>query len=144
MKSNKSISRKNFFIKFHFLQFQKWPKINFWTGKKLKTARNAILQINNLIYLISRVFMPGLFLNFLACCEIEDEFWWWAFLWNWNQTDDDEKYIIDFSQNYSFLTIIIPTYMIIMHVTLWNSIKLKYAIHSQLIWKSCWFQTKSQ
>ena len=23
-----------FFTKFHFLPFQKWPKINFWTGKK--------------------------------------------------------------------------------------------------------------
>ena len=28
--------------KFHFLQFQKWPKSNFWTGKKFKTAKNAI------------------------------------------------------------------------------------------------------
>ena len=32
---NKSISRIFFKAKFHFLQFQKWPKINFWTGKKL-------------------------------------------------------------------------------------------------------------
>ena len=39
MKSNKSISRKNFLIKFHFWQFQKWPKINFLTGKKFKTAK---------------------------------------------------------------------------------------------------------
>ena len=30
-----------FLTKFHFLQFQKWPKINFWTGKKFKTAKNA-------------------------------------------------------------------------------------------------------
>ena len=29
VKSNKSISRKIFLIKFHFLQFQKWPKISF-------------------------------------------------------------------------------------------------------------------
>ena len=29
VKSNKSISRKNFLAKFHFLQFQKWQKINF-------------------------------------------------------------------------------------------------------------------
>ena len=28
--------------KFHFLQFQKRPKITFWTGKKFKTAKNAI------------------------------------------------------------------------------------------------------
>ena len=27
--SNKSISRKNFLTKFHFLQFQKWPKNQF-------------------------------------------------------------------------------------------------------------------
>ena len=30
---------KNFVTKFHFLPFQKWPKI---TGKKFKNARNAI------------------------------------------------------------------------------------------------------
>jgi len=29
VKSNKSISRKIFLTKFHFLQFQKWPKINY-------------------------------------------------------------------------------------------------------------------
>ena len=29
MKSNKSISRNIFLTKFHFLPFQKWPKINF-------------------------------------------------------------------------------------------------------------------
>ena len=51
---------KNFLTKFHFLQFKKWPKINFWTGK---TANNAISQEigNFFIYLISRVFLPGLF-----------------------------------------------------------------------------------
>ena len=40
--------------KFHFLQFQKWPKINFWTRKKFKTAINAISRKK--IDLISRVF----------------------------------------------------------------------------------------
>ena len=29
VKSNKSISRKKILAKFHFLLFQKWPKINF-------------------------------------------------------------------------------------------------------------------
>ena len=43
VKSNESISRKNIFDKkIRFLQFQKWPKINVWTGKKFKTARNTI------------------------------------------------------------------------------------------------------
>ena len=51
VKSNKSISQKTFLTKFHFLQFQKWPKINFCTGKKFKTAKNAI----------SRGFLPGRF-----------------------------------------------------------------------------------
>ena len=44
-KIKKSPGQKNLEInltKFHFLQFQKWPKINFGTGKKLKTAKNAI------------------------------------------------------------------------------------------------------
>ena len=39
MKSNKSISRKIFLTKFHFFQFPKWPKISFWTGKNIKTAK---------------------------------------------------------------------------------------------------------
>ena len=30
-----------FLTKFHFLQFQKWPKINFWTREKFKTAKNT-------------------------------------------------------------------------------------------------------
>ena len=42
VKSNKSIWRKILLPKFHFLQFQNWPKINFWTRKKFKTAKNAI------------------------------------------------------------------------------------------------------
>ena len=48
VKSNTSISRKKIFLtKFHFLPFQKWPKINFCTGKKFKTAKNAISRIKN-------------------------------------------------------------------------------------------------
>ena len=47
VKLNKSISRKNFLTKIHFLQFQKWPKINFCTGKKFKTAKNAISRKKN-------------------------------------------------------------------------------------------------
>ena len=46
---------KIFLAKFHFLQFQKWLKINFWTGKKFKTAKNVISRKKR-IYLISRVF----------------------------------------------------------------------------------------
>ena len=42
VKSNKSILRKFFLAKFYFLPFQKWLKINFWAGKKFKTAKNAI------------------------------------------------------------------------------------------------------
>ena len=44
VKSNKSISRKFFLTKFHFLQFQKWPKINFWTGKRLKLPEMQYLE----------------------------------------------------------------------------------------------------
>ena len=62
VKSNKSISRKFYFDQIpFFLQFQKWPKINFRTRKKFKTARNAISQKKFLVYLISWVFLPGLF-----------------------------------------------------------------------------------
>ena len=37
-KWNKSISRNFFLAKIHFLPFQKWPKINFWTGESAKNA----------------------------------------------------------------------------------------------------------
>ena len=60
VKSNKSISRKEFLAKIRFLQFQKWPKINFCNGKKFKTANNAISR-KKMIYLTSLVFLPGLF-----------------------------------------------------------------------------------
>ena len=40
VKSNKSILRKKFFFtKINFLQFQKWPKINFLTRKSLKLQK---------------------------------------------------------------------------------------------------------
>ena len=42
LKSNKSIIQNFILTKFNFLQFQKWPKINFWTVKKLKTDINSI------------------------------------------------------------------------------------------------------
>ena len=48
MKSNKSISQKNFG---HLKNSQKW---NFWIVKKFKTARNAISWKNFVICLISQ------------------------------------------------------------------------------------------
>ena len=53
VKSNKSISRNFVFDQIHFLQFQKWPKTNFWTGKKFKIAKNVISRkffFKNLIF----------------------------------------------------------------------------------------------
>ena len=51
--------------KFHFLQFQKWPKINFWTENKFNIAKNAISHKKFfLIYLISRPFYAKTFLIF--------------------------------------------------------------------------------
>ena len=62
VKSNKSISRIFFWSNSIFLQFQKWAKTNFWTGKKFRPPKNAISRKKYfLIYLISRFFLPGLF-----------------------------------------------------------------------------------
>ena len=44
------------------MQFQKWPKIHFWTGKKFKTTKNAISRKK--FYLI--YYFALTFLNFLA------------------------------------------------------------------------------
>ena len=60
----------NFFWPNSFLcNFEKWPKINFWIGK---TAKNAISRnFFFFIYLISWVFLPGLFLTFWPSVN-----WW--------------------------------------------------------------------
>ena len=61
-----------FLTKFHFLQIQNCPKINFWAGKKFKTAKNAISQKLFLIYLISRVFCCLDFFKFSGpLCVVE-------------------------------------------------------------------------
>ena len=45
------------------MQFQKWPKVNFWTGKKFKIARNAISQTRKIwfIWFHEFFFLPELF-----------------------------------------------------------------------------------
>ena len=55
---------KKLLAKFYFLQFQNWPKINFWTREKFKTANNAISRkkIN------FTIFFAWYFSHFLAHC----------------------------------------------------------------------------
>ena len=53
------------------MQFQKWPNIIFWTGKKFKTARNAISRKSFLINLISEVFLPRHFWFSGRLCNAE-------------------------------------------------------------------------
>ena len=65
---------KTFFTLIHFLQFQKWPKINFPTGKKYKTAKNAISRKKFLFIWFDDFIFAWTFLSFLACCEIITNF----------------------------------------------------------------------
>ena len=65
VKSNKSISQIIFLTKFHFLQLQKCPKINFWIGKKIKTAKNAISLFKKIIYVFQLFFMSDIVLWYL-------------------------------------------------------------------------------
>ena len=61
-KSRSKFHEKLFLTKFHFLQSQKWPKINFWTLKKFKTAKNAIShKIFFDLFDFTSFFLPGLF-----------------------------------------------------------------------------------
>ena len=53
-----------FWTKIHFLQFQKWPRINFWTRKKFKTAKNAMSRKNDFDSFDFTNFWPGLLLIF--------------------------------------------------------------------------------
>ena len=66
---NKSISRF-FLAKFHFLQFQKWTKMNFWTGKKFKTLPEMKFQEKKFDLFDFTSFFAWTFLKILAlCCE---------------------------------------------------------------------------
>ena len=57
--------------KFHFLPFQKRPKINFWTGK---TAKNAISRKTIFdLFDFTNFFFAWTFLNFLAHSEFGRE-----------------------------------------------------------------------
>ena len=61
----------NFFLtKIHFFAISKMAKYHFFVQGTSKTAKNAISRKKNFIYLISRVFLPGLFFNFLAPVRI--------------------------------------------------------------------------
>ena len=51
-----------------FLQFQKWPKIIFWTGKMFKTAKNAISWKKFFDLIDFTSFFAWTFLDFLARC----------------------------------------------------------------------------
>ena len=79
VKTNKSTSRKNFLTKIHFLRFQKWPKINFWTEKKFKTE---YFPWKLKFYLI---FMENIQKNFFVklIYLIARDFWYWLFLIFW-------------------------------------------------------------
>ena len=67
----KQINFTKFFLtKFHFLQFQKWPKINFWTGKKLKTAKNAISRRKKNYLFDFTSFFTWTFFNSLTYCGL--------------------------------------------------------------------------
>ena len=71
---------KNFFSQIPvFLQFQKYPKINFWTVKKFKTARNAISCKNIFDLFDFMSLFAGTFFNFLIRCVLIDFFSWTYF-----------------------------------------------------------------
>ena len=50
------------------MPFQKWPKINFWTGKKFKTAKNAISRKKKL-FIWFHEFLCLDFLKFSGPCK---------------------------------------------------------------------------
>ena len=70
VKLNKSISRNFILTKFHFLQFQKWPKFNFLTGEKFKTAKNSISCKKNFDLYNLTSFFALTFFNYLARCVL--------------------------------------------------------------------------
>ena len=73
VKSMKSISRKIFLSKFHFLQFQKWANINFCTGKKFKIAKNAISRKKFFDLFDFTIFFAWTFLIFWTYLEVLED-----------------------------------------------------------------------
>jgi len=63
VKSNKSILRPIFLTKIHFLQFLRWPNINFWTAQKSNFTGEKILNIswNWFFFSFHEIFLLGLF-----------------------------------------------------------------------------------
>ena len=59
VKSNKSISQKMFLTNFHYLQFQKWPKISFCTGENCQKCN--FTKTKNDLFDFTSFFLPGLF-----------------------------------------------------------------------------------
>ena len=70
MKSNKSISLKIFLTKFHFFNLRNGQKSIFELGKLPKMQFHGKKKFF-LTYLISRVFLPQFFFNFLTHCVIK-------------------------------------------------------------------------
>ena len=61
--------------KFHFLQFQKWPRINVWTEKGLKLPEIQFHEEKNVALLEFTNFFASTFLNYLAHCIYINSFW---------------------------------------------------------------------
>ena len=70
MKSEINQFHEKICTKFHFLQFQKWPEINFGTGKKFKNVKNAISRKKFFDLFDFTSFFAWTFLNFLARCAM--------------------------------------------------------------------------
>ena len=66
-----NFTKKKIMTNFHILQFQKWPKINFWTGKKFKIEK---MQFHVKIFFwfiwFDEFFFAWTFFNFLAHCAM--------------------------------------------------------------------------
>ena len=64
-----NFTKKFFWTKFHFLLFQKWPEINFWTRKVLKLVKNAISRFFFYLFDFTSIF-SWTFFNFLTRCVL--------------------------------------------------------------------------
>ena len=117
VKSRKSILRNVFMTKIHFLQFQNWPNITFWTGEKVYncqiynfTKKNCEyfprLTLNfswNWFIWFFHEFFAWTFWNFPLCfsqfllslftffCLLLQYHWWWSQRICWRITWTEEK-----------------------------------------------------
>ena len=88
---NQFHEKKFFWPNSIFCHFKKWPKINFWTGKKFRSAKNAIFKKNFDLFDFTSFFFAWTFFQIRLLTQ--DEFSHNMRFWIVVKSRDEKSYI---------------------------------------------------